>query len=195
MRAPLPRTGQRIDTHPRTPYDSRVVRVLPPDEIESRAGELAGVLLDAVAGGASVSFLAGLPAEDARSFFARAASEARAGRRILLAAFAGPRLMGTVQLFLDTPPNQPHRAEVAKLLVHRDGRRQGIATSLMRAMEEEARRRGRTLLTLDTIAGGAGDHLYSGLGYVRVGEIPGYALFPEGGVPAATAIFYKWLDM
>jgi ribosomal protein S18 acetylase RimI-like enzyme len=172
-----------------------VVRVLPHDEIEARAGELAEVLLDAVAGGASVSFLAGLSAEDARSFFLRAADEARGGRRILLAAFAGPRLIGTVQLLLDTPPNQPHRAEVAKLLVHRDGRRQGVATRLMRALEEEARRRGRTLLTLDTMAGRAADHLYPRLGYVRVGEIPGYALFPEGGAPEATAIFYKQLDM
>jgi ribosomal protein S18 acetylase RimI-like enzyme len=172
-----------------------VVRVLPADEIETRAGELAAVLLDAVAGGASVSFLAGLSAGDARSFFARAAEEARAGRRILFAAFAGPRLIGTVQLLLDTPPNQPHRADVAKLLVHRDGRRQGIATSLMQALEEEARRRGRTLLTLDTMAGEAADHLYPLLGYVRVGEIPGYALFPEGGVPGATAIYYKRLDM
>jgi ribosomal protein S18 acetylase RimI-like enzyme len=172
-----------------------VVRVLPADEIDARAVDLAEVLLDAVAGGASVSFMAGLSAGDARSFFTRAAEESRAGRRILFAAFAGPRLMGTVQLLLDTPPNQPHRGEVAKLLVHRDGRRQGVATSLMLALEEEARRRGRTLLTLDTMAGGAADHLYPRLGYVRVGEIPGYALWPEGGVPGATAIYYKQLDM
>lgn len=170
-----------------------MVRVLPADEIEARAGGLAEVLLDAVAGGASVSFLAGLSAEDARAFFQRAAAEVRAGRRVLLAAFAGPRLLGTVQLLLDTPPNQPHRADVAKLLVHRDARRQGMATRLLGAMEEEARRRGRTLLTLDTMAGHAADHLYQRLGYVRVGEIPEYALFPEGGAPGPTAIFYKRL--
>ena len=193
MAGAVPRIGQRIDTHMRTPYAPDVVRVLPADEIEARAGDLAEVLLDVVAGGASVSFLAGLSAEDARGFFERTAAEARAGRRILLAAFAGPRLMGTVQLLLDTAPNQPHRAELAKLLVHRDGRRQGFATSLLCAVEKEARGRGRTLLTLDTMAGGAADRLYQRLGYVRVGEIPDYALFPEGGAPGPTAIFYKRL--
>jgi ribosomal protein S18 acetylase RimI-like enzyme len=189
----VPRIEQRIDTYTRRPYAPDVVRVLSADEAEARADELAEVLLDVVAGGASVSFLAGLSAEDARGFFERMAGEVRAGRRLLLAAFAGPRLMGTVQLMLDTPPNQPHRAELAKLLVHRDGRRRGIATSLLHAVEGEARRRGRTLLTLDTMAGHAADHLYQRLGYVRVGEIPEYALFPEGGVPGPTAIFYKRL--
>jgi ribosomal protein S18 acetylase RimI-like enzyme len=170
-----------------------VVRVLPADEIHEWSGELGGVLLDAVAGGASVSFLAGLSAEDARAFFERAAGEVRAGSRVLLAAFLERRLIGTVQLLLNTPPNQPHRADVAKLLVHRDGRRRGVATGLIRGVEEEARRRGRTLLTLDTMVGQAADHLYQRLGYVRVGEIPGYALFPDGGAPGATAIFYKRL--
>jgi GNAT superfamily N-acetyltransferase len=169
-----------------------VVRVLLPDEIEARAAELGGVLRDAVEGGASVSFMAGLSAEEARAFFLSAAKEARAGRRILFAAFAGDALVGTVQLLLDTPPNQPHRAEVAKLLVHRSARRRGIATSLLGAIEDEARRRGKTLLTLDTIVGDAADQLYQRLGYVRVGEIPDYALMPDG-VLAATAVFYKRL--
>ena len=169
-----------------------MVRLLPADEIEARADELAGVLRDAVAGGASVSFMAGLPAEEARAFFLRCAAEVRAQRRILFAAFSGDTVVGTVQLHLDTPPNQPHRADVAKLLVHRAARRRGTATSLLRAMEDEARRRGRTLLTLDTIAGEAADFLYQRLGYVRVGEIPDYALMPDG-VPAPTAVFYKRL--
>ncbi|TMA22054.1 MAG: GNAT family N-acetyltransferase [Deltaproteobacteria bacterium] len=172
-----------------------MVRILTAEEVTARTGELGGILLDAVAGGASVSFLAGFSREDAESFYANAAREAAAGRRAVLAAFEGDALLGTVQLLLDTPPNQPHRAEVAKMLVHRSARRRGHARSLMLGIEAEAKARGRTLLTFDTMAGGAAEKLYLSLGYVRVGEIPRYALWPDGSGPGATAVFYKLLDM
>ena len=149
-----------------------MVRILNPEEAAARAGQLGSVLLDAVEGGASVSFLAGFSQADAEAFYAKAAQEAAAGRRVIFAALDGDVLVGTVQLLLDTPPNQPHRAEIAKLLVHRKARRQGFARSLMLAAEAEAKARGRTLLTFDTMSGGAAEQLYLGLGYVRIGEIP-----------------------
>jgi ribosomal protein S18 acetylase RimI-like enzyme len=171
-----------------------MVRILTADEVTARTKELGGLLLDAVEGGASVSFLAGFSRAEAEAFYAKAGREAAAGRRIVLAAFDGEGLAGSVQLLLDTPPNQPHRAEIAKLLVLRSARRRGHARALMLAAEAEAKARGRTLLTFDTMAGSAAERLYLGLGYVRVGEIPRYALWPDGSGPAATAVFYKLLD-
>jgi ribosomal protein S18 acetylase RimI-like enzyme len=170
-----------------------MVRILTADEVTARTKELGGLLLDAVEGGASVSFLAGFSRVEAEAFYAKAGREAAAGRRIVLAAFEGEALVGTVQLLLDTPPNQPHRAEIAKLLVLRSARRRGHARALMLAAEAEAKPRGRTLLTFDTMAGSAAERLYLGLGYVRVGEIPRYALWPDGSGPDATAVFYKLL--
>jgi ribosomal protein S18 acetylase RimI-like enzyme len=172
-----------------------MVRILTAEEVTGHAVELGGILFDAVEGGASVSFLAGFSRAEAEAFYAKAAREAAAGRRAILAAFEGDALVGTVQLLLDTPPNQPHRAEVAKMLVHRSARRRGHARALMQAAEAEAKARGRTLLTFDTMAGSAAEKLYLGLGYVRVGEIPRYALWPNGSGPGPTAVFYKLLDM
>jgi len=168
-----------------------MVRILTAEEAAARAGELGDILLDAVEGGASVSFMAGFPAAEAEAFYAKAAREAAAGRRAIFAALEGDALVGTVQLLLDTPPNQPHRAEIAKMLVRRSARRRGHGRSLMLAAESEAKARGRTLLTFDTMSGGAAEKLYLGLGYVRIGEIPCYALWPDGSGPDATAIFYK----
>jgi len=170
-----------------------MVRILSPEEAAARAGDLANILLDAVEGGASVSFMAGFSRTDAEAFYAKAARDAAAGRRVVFAAWDGDELVGTVQLLLDTPPNQPHRAEIAKMLVLRKARRRGFAKSLMLAAEAEAKARDRTLLTFDTMAGGAAEKLYLGLGYLRVGEIPYYALWPDGSGPGATAIFYKLL--
>lgn len=169
-----------------------VVHELTAAEAAARAVELAEVLLDAVASGASVSFMADLTPEAATEFFTHVARDVAEGRRAVLVALLDGALVGTVQLVLDTPPNQPHRAEIAKLLVHRRARRMGIARALMGRAEEAARRRGRTLLTLDTIAGGDAEQLYEALGYTRVGVIPGYARLPHGPL-AATAIFYKAL--
>ena len=167
-----------------------LVRVLEGDELRRRVPELAAVLFDCVAGGASVSFMADFTLADAAAFFERVATEAEAGERVVLAAFVEGRLDGTAQLLLDTPPNQPHRADLAKMLVHRRGRRLGLGRNLFEAAEREAISRGRTLLTFDTVAGSGAERLYLSCGCTKVGEIPGYALFPNG-IPVATSVFYK----
>lgn len=168
------------------------VRSVTPDAERKLVPALADLLIDAVQGGASVSFLAPLARTEAEAFWRDVARGVGEGNRILLCAFDGDALIGTAQLFLSTPPNQPHRAEVAKVLVLQRARRRGIARLLMNALEREARARGRTLLTLDTVTGSAGERLYASLGYSRVGEIPAYALLPDGS-PVATSIFYKQL--
>jgi ribosomal protein S18 acetylase RimI-like enzyme len=130
--------------------------------------------------------------EDARAVFEAVAADVEHGRRLLLGAFAERRLVGTVQVILALPPNQPHRGEIAKLLVHRSARRRGIAQMLMEQAEEEARAEGKSLLVLDTVTGDNGERLYTRLGWTRVGVIPGYALFPDGR-PCDTTVFWKAL--
>ena len=154
---------------------------------------LAGVLHDCVAGGASVSFMAPFSKADAESFFENVLREVENGRRILLAAFLDSELVGTVQIVTATPPNQPHRADVAKLLVLRSARGQGIGARLMKQVEEDSRLAGKTLLVLDTVTGDAGEKLYTRLGWTRVGVIPNYALYPDGNW-CDTTIFYKQLS-
>jgi GNAT superfamily N-acetyltransferase len=151
---------------------------------------LAEVLADCVAGGASVNFMAPFSLEQARAAFLAMAGEVDQGRRILLAAFDEGRLVGTVQVILAVPPNQPHRGEIAKLLVHRSARRRGIARLLMERAEDEAIAAGKTLLVLDTVTGDNGERLYQRLGWKRVGVIPGYALYPDGS-PCDTTVFWK----
>lgn len=167
-----------------------MIRTLPADEAAACGEKLAEVLLDCIAGGASVSFMQDFSPAQALDYWASVAAEVRAGRRVLLAA---GDVDGTAQLLLDTPPNQPHRAELAKMLVHRRARRRGLARALFAAAEGEALRRGRTLLTFDTLAGTGAERLYLSCGCTKVGEIPGYALLPGGGVPAATSVFFKEL--
>jgi GNAT superfamily N-acetyltransferase len=151
---------------------------------------LADVLLDAVAGGASVSFMADLTRADAEAFWDGVARSADRGERRVLVATLDGEVAGTAQLVLDTPPNQPHRADVAKVLVHRRARRRGVARALMSAIETEAIAQRRTLLVLDTITGGAAESLYATSGWTKVGIIPDYALMPDGAL-AATTVFYK----
>ena len=170
--------------------DEPEIRRLAAADVHEQLDALAGVLADCVAGGASVSFMAPFSHEQARSVFESVATEVEHGRRLLLAAFADGDLVGTVQVILALPPNQPHRAEIAKLLVHRSARRRGIAQLLMEAAEAEARAEGKTLLVLDTVTGDAAERLYERLGWNRVGVIPGYALYPEGR-PCDTTIFWK----
>jgi GNAT superfamily N-acetyltransferase len=153
---------------------------------------LTDVLLDCVAGGASVSFMLPLERAHARRFWEGVARDARAGRRVLLVARDALGICGTVQLILDLPDNQPHRADVAKMLVHRRARRHGVGAALMRAAEDAARSRGRHLLVLDTVTGGDGARLYERLGWTRVGDIPKYALWPQGGY-VATTYYYREL--
>jgi GNAT superfamily N-acetyltransferase len=153
---------------------------------------LADVLLDCVEGGASVSFMHPLTRERALAFWRRVAAGVAAGERALVVAEDAQGICGTVQLVLDVPENQPHRAEVAKMLVHRRARRHGLGAALMRAAESTARECGRTLLVLDTVTGGTAERLYARLGWMRVGVIPGYALMPDGA-PCDTTVFYRQL--
>nr|MBA3495683.1 GNAT family N-acetyltransferase [Gemmatimonadales bacterium] len=157
---------------------------------DAEIDELAGVLIDCVEGGASVSFMHPLPRDRAVAFWRRVAQGVAAGARALLAAVDARGVCGTVQLVLDQPENQPHRADVSKMLVHRRARRRGLGEALMRAAEATARDCGRTLLVLDAVTGGDAARLYERLGWVRVGDIPGYALFPEGGL-CSTTVYYR----
>jgi GNAT superfamily N-acetyltransferase len=169
-----------------------VVRSLGAAELEERLDALADVLLDCVDGGASVSYLAPFGHDDARAAFVGFAAEVSRGNRLLLAAFADGELVGTVQVILALPPNQPHRGEIAKLLVHRRARRRGVAQLLMEHAEKEALAAGKSLLVLDTVTGDPAERLYSRLGWNRVGVIPGYALYPDGR-PCDTTVFWKAL--
>jgi len=175
-----------------TPSAAIEVRRLASDEVDEQLDALAGVLFDCVAGGASVSYMAPFPYEDARAAFEGFVAEAKHGRRLILAAFADGDLVGTVQVILELPPNQPHRAEIAKLLVHRSARGRGIAQLLMEHAEAEARAEGKTLLVLDAVTGGDAARLYDRLGWTTVGVIPGYALYPDGR-PCDTTVFWKAL--
>jgi GNAT superfamily N-acetyltransferase len=168
------------------------IRSLVGPELHAQIDGLAAVLVDCVAGGASVSYLAPFSHEQARAAFEGWAAEVEQGRRLLLGAFAEGRLVGTVQIILALPPNQPHRAEIAKLLVPRSARKRGIAQLLMEHAESEARTEGKTLLVLDTVTGDDAERLYARLGWTRVGVIPGYALYPDGR-PCDTTVFWKAL--
>ena len=166
------------------------IRRLTPAEVREHLDALASVLEDCVAGGASVSYMAPFSHEDACGAFEGFVADAEQGRRVILAAFADGALVGTVQVILAVPPNQPHRGEIAKLLVHRSARKRGIAQLLMAGAEAEARVEGKTLLVLDTVTGDAAERLYERLGWKTVGVIPGYALYPDGR-PCDTTVFWK----
>jgi GNAT superfamily N-acetyltransferase len=151
---------------------------------------LADVLMDCVDGGASVSFMQPLTRERAAAFWRKVADGVRAGTRALLIAEDDEGVCGTVQLIFDLPENQPHRADLAKMLVHRRARRKGLGAALMGAAEQTARDCGKTLLVLDAVTDGDAARLYAKLGWVRVGDIPNYALYPQGGY-CSTTYFYR----
>lgn len=167
--------------------------ILGPPVGEAVLDQLAAVLVDCVAGGASVSFMSPFSQSDGLRFFRKVAGSVASGEMILLAATRDGVVVGTVQLGLDTPPNQSHRAEIKKLLVHRAARGHGIGAALMARVEEEARRHGRWLLVLDTVPGENGYRLYVKAGWTQSGIIPDYALFPDGRL-CDTAVFWKRLD-
>jgi GNAT superfamily N-acetyltransferase len=169
-----------------------IVRVLDGPSAWAAIGELADVLIDCVERGASVSFMAPLTRERAEAFWADVAEGVAGGDRILLVAESGGRIVGTVQVVFAGPENQPHRADIAKMLVHGDARRRGLGEALMRAAETAALAAGKTLLVLDTVTGGDAERLYTRLGWVRVGVIPAYALWPDGR-PCDTTVFFKRL--
>ena len=153
--------------------------------------QLADVLIDCVEGGASVSFMLPLTRDRALGFWQRVGEGVARGDRLLLVAEDAQGIVGTVQLLLEMPENQPHRAEVAKMLVHRRARRQGLGALLMQAAEQLGRERGKTLLVLDTSSAEA-ERLYARLGWTRLGVIPDFALLPDGG-PCDTTYFYRAL--
>lgn len=160
------------------------------DEARDAIDDLAALLVDCVDGGASVSFIRPFGHEDAVAFFESLLPDVAAGTRVLVGAYDEDGLVGTVQLIHARPPNQPHRGDIAKLLVHRRARGRGVAQALMAQVEEEARRDGKSLLVLDTVTGTPAYALYRKLGWTVVGEIPGYALDVDGS-PEPTTVFFK----
>ena len=160
---------------------------------ERQIQELSDVLIDCVEGGASVSFMNPLSRPKAEAFWRNAAAAAERGERVLLVAVnAEDLIVGTVQVVFAQPENQPHRADVAKMLVHRRYRKAGVGAALLAAAEAKAVLCGKTLLVLDTVTGADGERLYARHGWQRCGEIPNYALWPDGR-PCATTIFYKFI--
>lgn len=158
----------------------------------SVSAALAAILVDVVAGGGSVGFLHPLSIDDAVAFWDRALAAADRGERIVLGARDDGQLVGTLSLLLDLPPNQPHRAELAKMMTRVDRRGRGIASALVREAERLAIERGRTLLVLDTASDEGAAGLYEGLGYRLAGELPHYALKPHGGL-TGTRLYWKWI--
>jgi GNAT superfamily N-acetyltransferase len=154
---------------------------------------LAELLIDCVEGGASVSFMHPLTRERAVAFWRDVADGVEAGDRALLIAEDVQGICGTVQLVLAQPENQPHRADLAKMLVHRRVRRQGLGAALMAGAEEMARECGKSVLVLDTVTGSDAERLYQRLGWQRVGDIPRYALWPRGGF-CSTTYYYRDVD-
>ncbi|MCH8621845.1 GNAT family N-acetyltransferase [Undibacterium sp. TS12] len=170
------------------------VEVLDAAQAQASIDALADVLMDCVAGGASVSFMWPLPRGRALQFWQGVADGVARNERILLVARdESDDIVGTVQLITALPDNQPHRADVAKMLVHRKARRRGVAQALMTALDEQARLAGKTVLVLDTVTGGDAERLYARAGWQHAGVVPKYALMPDGEF-CATTFFYKHLD-
>ncbi len=170
-----------------------MIREFTPDEARSRLPELAAILVDAVAHGASVNFLQGFARAQGEAFWTSQLPGLTAGATRLFVAEGEGRLLGTVLLFMAHQPNAPHRAEIGKMLVHSAARRRGLGRALLAHAEDAARATGRSLLLLDTESGSAGDLLYRAAGWVECGRVPGHALRPDGQ-PAETTMFYKRLD-
>lgn len=158
---------------------------------EAEIAALSAVLEDCVAGGASVSFMHPMTRAKADAFWHSTGESVARGESLVLGAYDEDGMAGTVSLLLKQQENQLHRADLAKMLVHRRARRRGVGALLLAAAEGEARRLGKTLLVLDTASAEA-ERIYARAGWQRVGEIPGFALWPGGGL-CATTIFYKEL--
>jgi GNAT superfamily N-acetyltransferase len=173
--------------------DDITIRRIGASEATGRVEALADVLVDCVEGGASVSFMLPLPRDKALTFWRGVAqSVARNERALLIAEDSVGQIVGTVQMIMSQPDNQPHRADIAKMLVHRKARRRGVAQRLMEAIDNAAREEGKTVLVLDTVTGGDAERLYERAGWQRAGVVPKYALMPDGGF-CGTTFFYKHL--
>lgn len=180
-----------MTTDIRAPSPAVTIRRLGAREAAASVPALADVLIDCVQGGASVSFMWPLPRDKALAFWSGVADGVARNERVLLVAEApGGHIVGTVQLATAMPDNQPHRADVAKMLVHRQARRRGIAQQLMAAVDDAARAEGKTVLVLDTVTGGDAERLYERAGWQRVGVVPDYALMPDGAF-CSTTFFCK----
>lgn len=172
----------------------QTVRALSPADIETHAKDLCQVLMDSVLDGAAISFMITLTQTEAETFWLQDVGNAVArGDRHLFGAFLEGRLVGTVQVITGMPPNQPHRAEIAKMVVHPDRRRLGLGKALMDAALDTARRAGKTLVTLDTRTGDVSEQLYRGLGFEQAGVIPDFAFDPDGQTRHATTYMYRYL--
>ena len=164
------------------------------DDITNRLQELGALMHACVHAGASIGYVLPFTAEDSEAFWSKKVHPGVAdGTRMLLVAVRDESIVGSVQLDYDTPPNQPHRAEVRKLIVHPDFRRQGIARALMAEVERRASELKRSLLTLDTRTGDSAEPLYASIGYKTVGVIPGYCLDPANTRLDSTTVMYKAL--
>jgi GNAT superfamily N-acetyltransferase len=168
----------------------RSLTVLGQREIEG----LSDVLMDCVEGGASVSFMFPMTRAKAEHFWRSVAASAARGERVVIVAMdTDDAIVGTVQIVWAQPENQPHRGDIAKMLVHRRARRHGVGAALLEAAEQVAQQAGKTLLVLDTVTGGDAERLYARHGWQRCGVIPSYALWPDGR-PCATTVFFKTLQ-
>ncbi len=168
------------------------IRALNATDAEARLGEVADILVDAVAHGASVNFMAGFSEDEGRAFWRDQLPGIARGEKRLLVGDDGKRIVATVLLTFAHQPNAPHRAEIGKMLVLASVRRQGLGRRLLAAAEEVAREAGRTLLMLDTESGSVGDLLYRSCGWTEIGRVPDHALRPDGRL-AETTLFYKVL--
>lgn len=168
------------------------VRRLSPAEIKAAAPVLADILLDCVRGGASVSFMAGMTQAEAVGFWLDVAQASVTDGRAVLVAEDDRGILGTVQVIPAGAPNQPHRCDIAKMLVHRVARKRGVGAQLLRFAEGQAVAMERSLAVLDTVTGMDGERLYERGGWTKVGVIPDYALRPDGEL-CSTSVFYKIL--
>lgn len=161
---------------------------------EKNLDDLCCILMDSVAGGAAIGFMAPVSKADAKRFWSEDVKAAvESGSKRLFGAFVDGSLVGTVQLVVRMPPNQPHRAEISKMVVHPNGRRRGLGKALMNAALGAARRAGKTLVTLDTRTGDVSEALYRSVGFERAGVIPDYAFDPDGKARHATTYMYHHL--
>ena len=173
---------------------SHRILLLTPEQAMARRAALVDLLIAVVEAGASVNFVQPMTRAKAEAWWADALAEHACGARLIFVAETDERLDGTVHLVPARQENQCHRADLAKMLVHPRAQRQGLGAALMRAAEGEARRIGRTLLTLDTETGSAGERLYARLGWTKVGEIPGYAMRADGSTCDPASFFFKVLS-
>lgn len=168
------------------------IRPISPADLVHQFEDLCGLLRDCVQEGAAIGFLAAITQEEAERFWRRDIGAALAsGERVLLGAYLGRRLVGTVQVILAMPQNQPHRAEIAKMMVHPESRRRRVGRALMERALTEARSAGRTLVTLDTRTGDVSELFYGSAGFQKAGVIPGYAYDPDGQTLHGTTLMYR----